>query len=520
MTKSTRRSFLKTASIVGGAVASAGYLVAEGNAQHTPAVTGDGRTNVRVACIGVGGKGGSDSAHAARFGNIVAICDVDRRTLEGAGRRDGFQTAARYTDFREMLTEHENEIDMVTVSGPDHMHGPAVLMAMRMGKHCFVQKPLTRTVYEARLMAKLAKEYGLCTQMGNQGVALDNHRTAVSLLKAGIIGEIQEVIIWTNRPVWAQVPYRRENMASFAANAYRQVAEGGVDRHDADRLIWNQFEDINRDLENLDWKSFISVAPYRDYFPGLYHPFEHRGWWDFGTGAIGDMACHYMAIPYEAADMKNPTWIRARTSGHDFDSYPEASIIEFSFPANENRGILSFSWYDRRGNRPPSEIFARYGIEEGEIALHGTLIIGSEGAMYGTGDNSNDRRFLRVGGERINEDVGRWAEVKANTVLAVHRGGNDPTNMYELFRAIVANDPSIARSNVVDTAGGLTETGLLGNLAVWAAPFGAGNNQIGDWGERIVWDAENLAVTNLSRLRTPGIAELVKPTYSEGYRLD
>ncbi|MCL2006057.1 MAG: Gfo/Idh/MocA family oxidoreductase [Planctomycetaceae bacterium] len=525
MTKPTRRSFLKTAAVVGSAVGSAALLASETNAQQrqggrraqgqgTPTTPAGPRLN--VACIGIGGKGDSDANNAARFGNIVAICDVDRGRLEGKARQEAFQTAKQYTDFRELLTENENNIDMVVISGPDHMHGAAALMAMRMGKHCFIQKPLTRTIYEARIITDVAKETGVCTQMGNQGTAIDNSRNAIDLMKAGIIGTITEVIAWSNRPVWPQRPNRRETMASFAERGYRE----SPNRQLADRSIWRQFEDVNRDLQNLDWRNWISVAPYRDYFPGLYHAFNWRGWWDFGSGALGDMACHMLTVPYAAADLKDPTWVRARSSGHDFDSYPAASVIEFEFPATADRGKIPFWWYDRRGNTPPAEIFAKYGIT-GELSPSGVLIIGEKGAMFSTDDYCENRRFLQEGGQQINEDAGQWGEVKANTLYAEKpEGGNDVWNMYELYRAIWANDPSIAQSNVVDRAGPLTETILLGNLAVWAAAEGGDDGALGEWGEKIEWDAKNLVVTNLADLKTPGVADLVKPVFSDGYRLD
>ena len=522
MTQSTRRSFLKTAAVVGAAAGAAGLLNSEANAQRgrqaaqsTQAAGTTGDKKINVACIGIGGKGETDSNHAALFGNIVAICDVDRSRLEGKAQQDAFRAAKQYTDFRELLTTHENEIDMVVISGPDHMHGPAALMAMRMGKHCFIQKPLTRTIYEARLLAEVAKETGVCTQMGNQGTALDNSRNAIALLKAGIIGTITEVIAWSNRPVWTQGPNRRESMASFAESGYRDAPN----RHAADRLIWRRFEDINRDLQNLDWRSWIANAPYRDYFPGLYHAFQWRGWWDFGCGALGDMACHMLTVPYAAADLKDPTWVRAKSSGHDFDSFPAASIIEFEFPANAERGKIPFWWYDRRGNRPPQEIFTKYGITEPSPS--GVLIIGEQGAMYGTDDYCDNRVFYAEGGAAIDENAGRWGEVKANTLYAAKpSGAQDVWNMYELFRAIEANDPSIAQSNIIDRSGPLTETILLGNLAVWAAAEGGADGALGEWGEKIEWDAANMRVTNLAGLKTPGVADLVKPEYSYGYRLD
>jgi predicted dehydrogenase len=516
MAKPTRRNFLKTAAVVGSTLSTTGYFVAEANAQDAPS-----SEKLNVACIGVGNKGASDSSNAAQFGNIVAICDVDTNTLNGKTRQNGFQTAKTYTDFRKMLEENEKNIDIVVISGPDHMHGSAALMTMRMGKHCYAQKPLTRTIYEARKCAEVAKEMGVCTQMGNQGTALDTSRWAIDLMKGGIIGTITEVHLWSNRPFWAQGPNRRETMATFAEKAYKMAAdpEEALTRAQADELVWKKYDEVHRN-QNLDWKLWLNVAPYRDYYPSLYHAFAWRGWWDFGSGALGDMACHMMTAPFAAAGLKDPTWVRAKTTGHDFDSYPVSSTIEFEFPANSERGKIPFWWYDRQGNIPPRELLAKYGIT-GNISPEGILVIGEKGAMYSSNSSCGNPRYIAEGGARIDEKEGKWKEITDKTVLAEKpAGGNDVHHMYELFRAVRAKDPSICKSNFIDRGGPMSETMLLGNLAVWAAAKGGPDGSMGDWGEKIEWDAKNLIVTNLASLKTPGVADLVKPVYSDGYRLD
>ena len=512
MTKPSRRSFLKTAAVIGSAVGSTGFFVAEGNAQDSSS-----EKTLNVACIGIGGKGGSDSKNAAEFGNIVAICDVDTQRLDGKSKAEGFQKAKKYTDFRKMLEENEKDIDIVTVSGPDHIHAAATLMAMRMGKHCYTQKPLTRTIYEARKLAEVAKETGVCTQMGNQGTALDTSRNAIAQMSAGIIGMVKEVIVWSDRPVWPQKPGRRANMESFAAEGYAKVASGEITRQEADKIIWDKYNGIQKDLENLDWKNWISTAQYRDYYPGLYHSFNWRGWWDFGSGALGDMACHMLTVPFAAASLKDPTWVRAKTTGHDFDTYPESSIIEFEFPANAERGKIPFWWYDRKGNKPPQEIFDEYGV--GKPAQSGILIIGEKGAMYSKDDYCGTCNYFTKGGTPIPE-LPNIKTVLADSETKTDTSNFDLRNMRELFRAVEAKDPKICKSNFIDRAGPLTETILLGNLAVWAAPEGGPDGAMGEWGEKIEWDAKNLVVTNLSSLQTPGVADLVKPVYTDGYRLD
>ncbi len=481
---SSRRTFLKAATL-----ASAGFMVAQGNTQsRAQEESKSPNERLNVACIGVGGKGDSDANHAAAFGNIVAICDTDRNILRGKGEGGQFRQAKQYTDFREMLTAHENEIDIVTVSTPDHTHTAAALMAMRMGKHCFTQKPLTRTIYEARKMSEVAKEMGVCTQMGNHGTAMDESRKAIAQLKAGVIGKITAAYSWSNRPVWAQAPDRWKNMRRFAEEARERAGKGP----EAEKMIWERYNQIQQDLTNLDWRNWIGPAPYRDYYPGLYHNFQWRGWWDFGSGALGDMACHHLTVPFAACGLKDPTWVRARTTGHDFDSFPDSSIIEFEFPETADRGKIPFWWYDKQGNRPPMEIFEPYGITR--LGRFGVFIVGEKGAFYSAREYCEDFSLLSKGGGTIeplkNVDV----------VLAEKRGGADETNMYELFRAVKANDPSICVSNFVDRAGPLTETILLGNLAVWAASKGDGKGKMGDWGEKVEWDAKNLQVTNLADL--------------------
>ena len=174
---------------------------------------------LNVACIGIGGKGGSDSENAAKFGNVVAICDIDRDRLDAKAKVSEFKSAEKFTDFRELFAKYGKNLDIVTISTPDHMHGPVTLAAMRLGASCYTQKPLTRTIYEARLLAKVAKETGVCTQMGNQGTALDSSREAIAQLKSGVLGTLKEVYAWSNRPVWTQGPGRRMNMGKFAAEA-------------------------------------------------------------------------------------------------------------------------------------------------------------------------------------------------------------------------------------------------------------------------------------------------------------
>ena len=432
--QTNRRQFMQTT-----AAAGIGFWVAGGvKAQQSNSPN----ERIAMASVGIGGKGSSDSNDAGRRGDMVAICDVDTKRLEGAA--DRFEKAYEkrpkaYTDFRKMLDEMGKSIDAVTVSTPDHTHAPAGLMAMRMGKHCFCQKPLTHSIYEARLMAQVAREKKLATQMGNQGTASDGLRRAAALIRAGAIGTVKEVHVWTNRPIWPQ----------------------GLDRPAK-----------SDPPPNLKWEEWIGAAPYRD-FHGNLHPFAWRGWWDFGTGALGDMACHEMNMAYMGLDLKDPTSVRATTSGHNKDSFPKWSVITYEFPANDWRPGLKMMWYDG-GKMPDKELF------DGQGPKGSSLIVGDKGKING--------------GQLIDGDKDMEVEFPKS-----------PGHFDEWTLAIKGGKP--AMSNFPDYAGPLAETVLLGNLAVWVADKGEG--------EKVEWDAKNVKCTNISGLET-----LIKPTYRDGYTLD
>jgi len=507
--RQSRRRFLGASGLAG-----AGYFVAAGTRRAYSQAAAERPT---VACIGVGGKGGSDSDNAALFGDVIAICDVDRKTLESKGAGEKFEQAEQFTDYRELLAKHGKKIDIVTVSTPDHMHAPATLDAMRLGISCYTQKPLTRTIYEARLLAKVASEMagqGVCTQMGNQGTALPSSREAIAQICSGVLGPLKEVYAWSNRPVWAQGPGRRMNIRKYQAQAMTEVDESEDAATTAEEvaaivadLVKKKQQEIGTALERLDWKNWLGVAPAREYWPGLYHSFQHRGWWDFGTGALGDMACHQLTVPFAACGLRDPVSVVARTTGHDFDSFPASSIIKFEFPETSERPAIPFWWYDRKGNKPPAEVFAKWGIDK--VADSGVLVVGEKGAFYSSDDYCGKYELKGVD------------TVKADFEPAEDTGkGFDVNNMFELFRAKQAGDPTIAKSNFVDRAGPLTEMILLGNLAVWAAAEGGPGGAMGEWGEKVEWDAKNLQVTNLAALKTPRVADLIKPVYPAGYTLD
>jgi predicted dehydrogenase len=350
------------------------------------------------------------------------------------------------------------------------------------------------------LLAKVAQETGVCTQMGNQGTALNSSREAIAQIQSGVLGALKEVYAWSNRPIWAQGPDRRMTLEKFAAQAKAEDAE------EADKIVEAKKKEIARDLTRLDWKHWLGVAPTREYWPGLYHPFQFRGWWDFGSGALGDMACHQLTVPFASCGLRDPISVVAKTTGHDYDSFPASSIIKFEFPATSERPAIPFWWYDRKGNKPPQEVFSKWGINE--VSDSGVMVVGEKGAFYSSDDYCGVYQLKGV------------EKVKVDYEKAEDKGNNDLNNMYELFRARSAGNPKICHSNFIDRAGPLTETILLGNLAVWAAAKGGQNGEMGEWGEKVEWDARNLQVTNLAVLKTPRVADLVKPQYAEGYRLD
>ena len=431
--RTSRRQFLAKSAAVGVAYWAAGGIRARGG--ESP------NDRIAMASVGIGGKGSSDSADADRSGDMVAICDADEKRLNSAGE-SRYPKAKRYTDFRKMLDEMQSSIDAVTVSTPDHTHAPAALMAMRMGKHCFCQKPLTRTVYESRLMGQVAREKKLATQMGNQGTADDGLRRAAAWLRAGALGTVREVHVWTNRPIWPQGGPRPEP------------------------------EDCP---DHVKWDLWLGPAPFRPYAQG-YHPFAWRGWWDFGTGALGDMACHEINMAFMGLDLHNPISIQAETSGHNKDSFPKWSVVTYQFPANDWRPELKMIWYD--GGKKPSQ-----DLCEGKVpGREGKLVIGDKGKLWGYGE-------LMAGAKPIDVEFPK-----------------SPGHFEEWVRAIKGGEP--AMSNFPDYAGPLAEVVLCGNLAVWAA------SEPGT-GPKIEWDAKNMVAKGLD-----GLESFIKPTYREGYVLD
>ncbi len=439
-----RRSFMKT-----GAALGAGVWVAGGVA---PRRSLSANEEIRFACVGVGGKGSSDSADAFDNGKVIAICDVDDQTLQKASQK--FTGAAKYYDYRKMLDEKAKDFDAITVSTPDHLHALVAAAAMNLGKHCFCQKPLTKSIWEARQLGEIAKRNKVQTQMGNQGTAETGLREAAAMVRAGAVGEPKEVHVWSNRPVWPQgdVPTNPEAPP-----------------------------------EHLHWDEWLGPAKKRPYSQA-YHPFKWRGFWDFGTGALGDMACHTVNMPYQAVGLKNPNSVQAITSGHNKITYPGWSRIVFEFPANDWRGPVKLFWYDG-GQLPDASLLeGRENAKNKDVPKSGAVIVGTKGKLFSP-DDYGKQYELFAGGEEKDVEVER-----------------SPGHFKEFVRAIREGKP--AMSNFPDYAGPLTEVILLGNLAVWAAA--APETQ----GPKVEWDAEGLKVKG-----TREYDFIVKPEYQNGYKL-
>ena len=307
----SRRKFLKTAASSTFALTVVPRHVLGGPAHTAPSDT------VYLGGIGAGGKGGSDIGGSADAGaKVVALCDVDESRAKKS--RERFPDAKFYQDFREMLAK-EKGLDAVTVSTPDHAHAPAALEAIHLGKHVYVQKPLTRTIYEARKLLDASREQKVATQMGNQGHASGDTRKICEWLWQGGIGKVREVHFWTNRPIWPH----------------------GLDRP----------TDTPEVPASLDWDLWLCGRPYRPYH-SAYHPFRWRGWWDFGAGALGDMGCHIVDAGFWAMDLARPASVEAESSGFNTESFPKWSIINYDYPARGDLPPCNVTWYDG-GKLPP-----------------------------------------------------------------------------------------------------------------------------------------------------------------------
>jgi len=452
----TRRAFLgSAASAAAFTIVPSSVLGAEG--QKPPS------EKLNIATVGAGGMGGGNTRRCADAGeNIIALCDVD--DARAAKIYGEYPKAAKYKDFRIML-EKEKGIDAVIVAPPDHTHAVAAMMAIKLGKHVYCQKPMTRTVYEARKLTEAAREAKVATQMGNQGHSSEGIRLICEWIWDGAIGQVREVHAWTNRPVWVQGQDRPRGLPPVPAE--------------------------------LDWDLWIGPAPMRPYSP-TYHPFAWRAWVDFGCGALGDMACHILDPAFWALKLKYPVSIEGSLATHCnpsntwekigvVETYPSASVIRYKFPARGDMPAVKVIWYDG-GIMPerPEELEPgrKLGDDDG-----GVLFVGDKGKIMCGCYASNPRLIPET----------KMTEYKrpAKTLPRVKDGPDGHEKNW--IDACKGGPP--AGSNF-DYAGPFTETVVMGNLALrypWKV---------------LDWDGENMKFTNEA-----GANEFVQSPYRQGWTL-
>jgi hypothetical protein len=481
----TRRQFLYSS-----ALAAAGTAALGAYAQTGPRKLGSG-DKLRIACVGAGGKGRSDIGHCSTE-EIVALCDADQNMA--ADSQKACPNAKFYFDWREMLEKEEKNIDAVMVSTPDHLHAVVASAAMKLGKHVYCQKPLTQTVYEARYLRKLAKDYKVVTQMGNQGSSEDGLRRAVEVVQAGIIGPVKQIHVWTNRPIWPQ----------------------GVTRPPGSDPVPSHFK----------WDLWLGPAPARPFkaqWPedtasgggkrrrrdgAVYHPFAWRGWFDFGTGALGDMACHTANMPFRAAKLGYPRLVELLDHSElNPETFPKTSKIRFVFPTRVGLPETEFFWYD--GNpqdqsvkplRPYEDITKDIKTLLDKVPDSGCLLIGDKGQVFSP-DDYGTRFFLKLNDEKelINgKDHGAVKAVPVTLPRNMHSGDSDGKQHLEWIAACKGGP--LPYSNF-DVAAYLTEIILLGSVALRV-------------GKTLEWDGPNMRATNASEA-----AQFVKRNYRDGWHL-
>ncbi len=433
---------------------------------------------LNIAGIGVGGKGASDLMEFAKspFVNIVSLCDVDDRQAKDARKR--YPKATYYRDFREMLDKEKNNIDACSISTPDHTHAVATIAAMQLGKHVYTQKPLTHNIYEARQLTEAAKRYKVITQMGNQGGSGDGVRKAQEMFQAGLIGDVVEAHAWTNRPVWPQgIP--------TPTGKFDVPAE-------------------------LDWDLWLGPASFIEYNPA-YLPFNWRGWWAFGTGALGDMACHIMDPIFRILPIRYPDsaecsvatiWKEMWNDTPNLDACPPASIIHLNYPRTDGKGNLRVSWHDG-GLLPerPQELLPEeaFGNWDG-----GVLIVGTKGKMLIDCYGANPRLLPTIRMKEFDH---------VPTLPRVPEG-----HYLQWVNACRAGYGNATTSSPFEYAGPFTESILMGNLAIrsWMLK----NPKLKGWEDKylgrkkLLWDAANMKITNFDEAN-----QFVKREYRSGWKI-
>jgi predicted dehydrogenase len=398
---------------------------------------------LNVAGIGVGGKGGNVIKQITDQ-NIVALCDVDWKYA--ANIFNEFPGAKKYKDFRKMLEEVKN-IDAVVVATPDHSHAVIAMTAMKMGKHVYCEKPLTHSVYESRLLAETAKKYKVATQMGNQGNSGEGMRQMCEWIWDGAIGEVKEAYAWTNRPIWPQ-------------GLERPVEKPPVP-------------------DTLDWDLFLGPAAYRPYHP-IYTPWNWRGWWDFGTGALGDMACHVIDPIFKVLKLQYPVRVQGSSTQINNESPPAAQIVKYTFPARKDLEKIKMpqvtvTWYDG-GLLPPRPPELPDGDIMGRDINGGCLFIGSKGKLMCGCWSTNPTLLPYSEMEHFQEPPKTLRRVELGHVMDwVRACKENPENRTE------------ASSNF-EYAGPLNEMVVMGVVAV----------RLQDLNRELQWDGANMKFANIS----------------------
>ncbi|MGA2747909.1 MAG: Gfo/Idh/MocA family oxidoreductase [Verrucomicrobiota bacterium] len=478
----SRRKFIFLSAVAAGGAAAGGCVAPRSRPRVVSA-----NEKLNIAIVGFAGQGASD-AECCAGENIVALCDADQKV--GSRVRERYPKAVYYQDFRQML-DKEKSLDALNIAVPDHLHAYIAATAMKLGKHVYVQKPLTHSVYEARLLRHLAAKTNVATQMGNQGSAENGLRRAVEVIQAGIIGQVTDVHVWSNRPIWPQ----------------------GLQRPtDSDPVP-----------EGLDWDLWLGPAPQRPY-KGLYlgnnayHPFNWRGWIDFGTGALGDMACHTVNLPFRALKLGYPTEIEAETVDLTKDSYPIKSRIRFQFPAREGLAPVSFRWYDGGNrvpnatqrpfhdgnNKPPPEVTADILTIRNQIPRSGCLILGDKGQIFSP-DDYGTRFYLKLKDEKEFTSGATHQAATAvpqtiprNPFMSAPGTNSGVAHHQEWIAACKGGAPGYSN---FDIAAYLTEIILLGCVAMRA-------------GRKLEWDGPNMRARN-----APETAEFVHPAFRKGWHI-
>jgi predicted dehydrogenase len=448
MNTTTRRRFLQSSAVLAGSALAPKLLLGE---NKTPS------KQLNIAAIGCSGKGTSDISEICAGNRIAFLCDVDKKMAQNAINR--FPNAPYFSDYREMFAAVADQIDVVTVSTPDHMHFPIALEAIRHGKHVMVQKPLCNTLWEARALANFAKQKGVFTVMGNQGATMEGTRILREWIEAGLIGEVKEVHYWTNRPIWPQ-----GKGLQFPAQPVPA--------------------DLNWDV----WQG--TVATERPYNANI-HPFKWRGFWDYGCGALGDIACHSMNSAFWALDLRGDFVVEAtKVSEFDETIAPKRSTLVYQFPAKGKRPALKVVWQDGIKDPNTDKEFVRPPGIPDDLRLNGEwgqVFVGTEGTLFVNDSYCGTSPVIYP--ESLREKARQVAKVYPRV-----KGG--PTQ--ELCRAVRGEGP-MPVSNFVDHSGPLTELVLVGNLAVRT-------------GKKIDWDAAKLAARGM-----PEVRSMIKRRYRAGW---